>query len=117
MPYEVFMLENGVLLFYGRKSNSSKFGKEDVKHRIQLDETLRLTDIKTSDIKVKTDKGQTIYKKFTRFNIVIKNKKSRLESLESDNWVDFLSNFDLDIAFEVQRVKAATFVEPQKNKL
>lgn len=34
MPYEVFMLENGVLLFYGRKSNSSKFGKEDVKHRI-----------------------------------------------------------------------------------
>jgi hypothetical protein len=91
--FEVYMLENGVILFYTRTVSSTKFGKESSSHRIYLDETIRIEDIDKNKIKVKDSNGQDLKIECTRFTVVIGNKKTRLESLSSEDWVNFISTF------------------------
>ena len=44
--FEIFLLSNGLLLFYTLTENSKKYGQESRSHRIQLDETMKIDNVK-----------------------------------------------------------------------
>ena len=43
-PFEVFLLDDGTMVFYTLTTTSKKFGKESTTHRIRLDESLQLNN-------------------------------------------------------------------------
>ena len=43
--FEIFLLANGVILFYTLTESSKKYGLESRTHRMQLDETMRIDNI------------------------------------------------------------------------
>ena len=45
-PFELYLLENGFLLFYTANQSSNKFGEESVAHRLELDERLRIENVR-----------------------------------------------------------------------
>ena len=40
--FECFLMKNGYIVFYTLTESSRKYGQESVRHRIQLDETMRI---------------------------------------------------------------------------
>ena len=43
--FEIFLLANGVILFYTLTESSKKYGCESRAHRMQLDETMRIDNV------------------------------------------------------------------------
>lgn len=100
-PYRAFLLDNGMIILYTLTLNSKKFGKESDKHRIQLDETLRITDKKTVDANIKQVKGkesaagkdgQLVQEQCNQFTLRIGNTQTHFQSPKSDNWINYLEN-------------------------
>ena len=89
--FEVFLLSNGMILFYTQTEKSKKFGQESVIHRMHLDETIRIEDVQKETVKVK---NKNITRNVTRFTIRMGKTSVRLESETSDNWVNVIQNFD-----------------------
>ena len=85
--FHVFLLENGLIIFYTVTAKSKKYGKESRRHRIQLDESLRIEDIQKVG-----KKGQEPTQ--VRFTIRIGKTRTRLESKISHQWVEALQEFN-----------------------
>ena len=60
---------------------------------MQLDETVRIEDVTTVDLKTKVDK-QMITKTVTRFSIRIGKQVTKLETLASEQWDYAIRNFN-----------------------
>jgi len=86
--YQVFLLDNGYILFYTTNQKSKKFGEEKEKHRIQLDETLWIGN--------KRNAGAS--EEYEQFTLRINNVQTHFQSLKNENWVHYLEN-ELSIQF------------------
>jgi len=68
--FEIFLLSNGLLLFYTLTENSKKYGLESRSHRIQLDESLKINNVKYEISKIE--------ERTQKFEITIQGKVTRL---------------------------------------
>ena len=61
--FEIFLLSNGLLLFYTLTENSKKYGQESRLHRIQLDESMKIENVTyeySSDLESRIEKFHLI---------------------------------------------------------
>jgi len=92
--YQVFLLDNGNIIFYTTNQKSKKFGKESEKHRIQLDETLWIGNKRNAkNSKKKGAKDDTdASEEYEQFTLRIGTIQTHFQSLKNENWVHYLEN-------------------------
>ena len=72
--FEIFLLANGVILFYTLTESSKKYGLESKAHRMQLDETMRIDNVHSS-------MDYLLEEKVQRFELMIGGKMYKFKTL------------------------------------
>lgn len=108
--YEMYLLQNGLILFYNVDENSKDFLQEKKSLRLQIDETMFIqeqgTPKQSKKERSKSSKVRTVQsamdqqklllstESVERFSVRLGNSSTYFEVLKADKWPDAFRNFN-----------------------
>lgn len=96
--YELYLLQNGMLLFFTLDTKSKNYGGESKGMRMQLDETLRVESQNFKEKNIRSASRNSIVQAnddhIERFIIRLSGSAHYFECKKSHDWLNSFKNFD-----------------------